>query len=440
MAESFDDGDVRSPGGALSSTRGTGQSPALLLLFPSQSYRVEAFLGAAERAGIDLWLGTDLPAAFTRYGRPTVAVDFRAPERAADEIAGLAGRTRFAGILATNESSAVVAALAAAQLGLPCSSAEGALAARDKRRMRDLLAAHGVPSPRHLVLRPDQEPGTIAGEVRFPCVVKPPMLTGSQGVIRADSPAELELAVARVRRILARHSADARADPGFFTVIVEDYLPGREVAVEALMTDGVMTPLAIFDKPDDLTGPFFEETIYVTPSRLPPAAQADILDVAERAARAIGLRHGPVHAELRSDRGRASVVELAGRSIGGLCSQVFRLAAGPLEDVLLAHAAGLPLPATRGGGAPSAGVMMIPIPRSGVLRRVSGLEEARATPGVDGVTVAIQPGDAIRALPEGASYLGFIFAKGDAPETVEAALREAHGRLHFDWAPLLETW
>jgi biotin carboxylase len=208
------------------------------------------------------------------------------------------------------------------------------------------------------------------------------------------------------------------------------------------MTDGVMTPLAIFDKPDDLSGPFFEETIYVTPSRLDPEAQADVLDVAARAALALGLRHGPVHAELRSHRGRAAVVELAARSIGGLCSQVFRLAAGPLEDVLLAHAAGLPPPGSREGvvAAGAAGVMMIPIPRSGVLRRVTGLEEARATPGVDGVTVVIQPGDAIRALPEGASYLGFIFAKGDAPETVEAALREAHRRLHFDWAPLLETW
>jgi hypothetical protein len=242
-----------------------------------------------------------------------------------------------------------------------------------------------------------------------------------------------------VRRILAKHTGDARAHPGFFDVIVEDYLPGREVAVEALMTRGAMTPLAIFDKPDELTGPFFEETLYVTPSRLPPAAQADVLDVAARAARALGLDHGPVHAELRTHEGRASVVELAARSIGGLCSQVFRLAAGPLEDVLLAHAAGLPLPA-RGGDAGGAGVMMIPIPRSGVLRRVTGVEEARAVPGIEGVTVAIAPGEAIRALPEGSSYLGFIFARGASPEAVEAALREAHGKLGFAWSPLLETW
>jgi biotin carboxylase len=409
----------------------------LLLLFPSQSYRVEAFVRAAERAGVELWLGTDLPAAFTRLGPPVLGVDLRAPEAAAAEIARVAATTPFAGILGTNESSAVVAAMAAARLGLPGGSPEGARAARDKRLMRELLARAGVPSPKHRVLAPDVEATAITGEVSFPCVVKPPMLTGSQGVIRADDAASLIAAVARVRRILARHGSDARAEPGFFDVVVEDYLPGREVAVEAIMTDGALLPLAIFDKPDELTGPFFEETLYVTPSRLDAAAQADVLDVTARAARALGLTHGPIHAELRSEGGRSAVVELAARSIGGLCSRVFTLVAGPLEDVLLAHAAGLPLPA-HARGAAAAGVMMMPIPRSGVLIRAEGLDEARRVPGVDGVTVAIQPGDAIRALPEGASYLGFIFASGATPEGVEAALREAHAALRFTWAPLLE--
>jgi len=415
--------------------------PRVLLLFPAHSYRVEAFLDAAGRAGVDLCLGTDLPAAFARLARPTVAVDFRAPERAAAEIVAAAGSARFAGIVATDENSAMVAAIASEALGLPCSSAEGALAARDKRRMRRLLDEHGVPSPRHRVLGPEEDPATLAGDVRFPCVVKPPMLTGSQGVIRADDHGELARAVARVRRILAGHGSDARAHPGFFDVIVEDYLPGREVAVEALMTAGEMRPLAVFDKPDDLTGPFFEETIYVTPSRLPPEAQADLLDVTARAAHALGLRHGPIHAELRTDGGRASVVELAARSIGGLCSRVFQLVAGPLEDLLLAHAAGLPLTGGRADGvAGAAGVMMIPIPRNGVLRRVTGVEAARAVPGIDGVTIARAPGDAVRALPEGASYLGFVFAHGDTPEEVETALRASHAELRFEWAPLLSTW
>lgn len=414
-----------------------GARPRLLLLFPSQSYRVDAFVKAAERTGVELWLGTDLPAAFTKLGPPVVGVDLRAPAAAAAAIARLAAEAPFAGILGTNETSAVVAAMAASLLGLPCASPEGALAARDKRRMRELLARAGVPSPRHRVLAPGVAARDLAGGLGFPCVVKPPMLTGSQGVIRADDAEALAAAVARVRRILARHGGDARAEPGFFDVLVEDYLPGREVAVEAIMTDGELSPLAIFDKPDELAGPFFEETLYVTPSRLPAAAQADILDVAARAARALGLTHGPIHVELRTEGGRSAVVELAARSIGGLCSRVFTLVAGPLEDVLLAHAAGLPLPrdARRAG---AAGVMMMPIPRSGVLRGVEGLDEARRVPGVDGVTVAIEPGEAIRALPEGASYLGFIFASGAAPAAVEASLREAHAALRFTWAPLLD--
>ncbi|MEO7327683.1 MAG: ATP-grasp domain-containing protein, partial [Minicystis sp.] len=211
------------------------------------------------------------------------------------------------------------------------------------------------------------------------------------------------------------------------------------VAVEALMTDGQLSPLAIFDKPDDLSGPFFEETLYVTPSRLDAAAQADVLEVTARAARAMGLTHGPIHAELRTHEGHAAMVELAGRSIGGLCSRVFQLAAGPLEDLLLAHALGRPIAARAPGLAVAAGVMMMPIPRSGVLREVQGLEEARAVPGIDGVTVSLQPGEAIRALPEGASYLGFLFAHGDTPEEVERSLRRAFATLRFSWGPLLDV-
>jgi biotin carboxylase len=418
---------------------GTAGAARILLVLPAQSYRVEAFVRAAERMRVDLSLATDLPAAFARQGRPTIAVDLGKPEEAARAIVEAARATPFAAVLGTNEASALVAALASQALGLPASSPEGALAARDKRRMRALFAAHGVPSPSFRTLPRGEDPGPLLEGLRFPCVVKPPMLTGSQGVIRADTPEELTGALARVRRILERHPAQASGDPSFHDVIVEDYLPGREVAVEALMTDGQLTPLAIFDKPDDLSGPFFEETLYVTPSRLDAAEQADILDVASRAARAMGLTHGPIHAELRTHRGRAAMVELAGRSIGGLCSRVFQLAAGPLEDLLLAHALGLPVAPRAQGLAAAAGVMMMPIPRSGVLREVSGLEEARALPGVDSVTVSLQPGEAIRALPEGASYLGFIFAHGDSPAEVERALRRAFAALRFTWAPLLET-
>ena len=423
-------------------TRPDAPAKRLLLVFPAQSYRVDAYVAAARRLGVDLVLGTDLPGPFVRHGLPLVTVDFRNPEAASAAIATAALAAPLDGIVATNETSAVVAALAAARLGLPHAPASAAYAARNKRRMRAIFAEAGVPSPRAIAIGPSDDPRQLLSEVAFPCVVKPTMLTGSQGVIRADDPESFLSAVARVRGILAGHSSDASSDPDFYHVLVEDYLPGREVAVEAMATGGAIRLLAMFDKPDDLVGPYFEETLYVSPSRLPKDVQEAVLDVTTRAARALGLSHGPVHAELRVDGPRVAVIEIAGRSIGGLCSRAFEQVTGPLEDIVLSHAAGLPVPyrvrAATEGDAAAAGVMMMPIPRSGVLRKVRGVEAARAVPGVLGVTVAIEPGDAIRALPDGSSYLGFIFARGSSPAEVERTLRASFAELTFELSPLLE--
>jgi biotin carboxylase len=415
----------------------------LLLLFPAQSYRVDAYVAAARRRGIELVLGTDLPGAFVRHGLPLVTVNFRDPESAGAAIVTAARAAPLDGIVPTNETTAVVAALAAERLGLSHAPPSAAYAARNKRRMRAVFAEAGVPSPRAIAIGPNDDPQKWLREIRFPCVVKPTMLTGSQGVIRADNPESFVAAVWRVRGILAGHGSDASTDPDFYHVIVEDYLPGREVAVEAMITRGEIRVLALFDKPDDLVGPYFEETLYISPSRLSREEQAAVLDVTERAARALGLWHGPVHAELRVDGARAAVVEIAARSIGGLCSRAFESVTGPLEDIVLTHAAGLPVPYPLGGvhddDAVAAGVMMMPIPRSGILRRVTGLDAARAVPGVAGVTVAIEPGDAIRALPEGSSYLGFIFARGSSAAAVERTLRASFAAIKFELSPLLEV-
>lgn len=412
-------------------------SKRLLLLFPAQSYRVDAYVEAARRLGVGLVLGTNLPGPFARYDLPLVTVDFRHPESGATSIETAARATPLDGIVPTNESSAVVAALAAERLGLPHAASSAAYAARNKRRMREIFAEAGVPSPRAITLGPNDDPQDLLRDVVFPCVVKPTMLTGSQGVIRADDPAGLLAAVGRVRRILAQHASDASSDPDFHHLLVEDYLPGREVALEGTVTRGELRVLALFDKPDDLVGPYFEETLYVTPSRLSAPSQAAIIDVAARAARAIGLTHGPVHAELRVDGPRVAMVEIAARSIGGLCSRAFEQVTGSLEDIVLSHAAGLSAPHREAIGV-AAGVMMMPIPRSGVLRKVTGLEAARAVAGIEEVTVAIAPGDSIRALPEGASYLGFIFARGTSPLEVERRLRASFAELRFELSPLLE--
>jgi biotin carboxylase len=299
--------------------------------------------------------------------------------------------------------------------------------------MRALMSAAGVPCPvfRRFALAGD--PAAIAAQVSYPCVVKPLRLSGSRGVIRADDPEQLVAAFERLKRILV---GDGNPLDGT-DILVEDFIPGVEVALEGLLTDGALHVLAIFDKPDPLDGPFFEETIYITPSRLPDETQVAIADCAEGAARAIGLCDGPVHAELRVNERGPWMLEIAGRSIGGLCSTVLEFGAGmSLEELILRNALRLSVPSFDRAG-PAAGVMMIPIPKGGMLRGVSGVEGAAAAPYVTGVEITAKPHTAIVPLPEGSSYLGFIFARATDPATAEAALRAAHAELRFDIRPML---
>jgi len=264
--------------------------------------------------------------------------------------------------------------------------------------------------------------------------VKPISLSASCGVIRANDRDEFVAAFHRVAALLEKLGEETLG-AGAGKILVEDFVPGREVALEGLLTDGELRVLALFDKPDPLDGPFFEETIYVTPSRLPAAVQREIASCAARAARALGLREGPVHGELRmSDRG-VWVIEVAARSIGGRCSRTLRFAAGmSLEEVILRHALRMDIPSLDREGK-AAGVMMLPIPRAGVLEEVRGQEKALAVPGIEGLEITAQPGDELVPLPEGTRYLGFLIARGDKPEAVEAALRDAHRRLEFVITP-----
>ena len=294
----------------------------------------------------------------------------------------------------------------------PATPAGNGFATRDKAAMRRAFAAAGVPQPRFEVI--DGEPTASVG---FPCVIKPVSLAASRGVIRADDPADATAAAARVRAMVDG------------PLLVEEYVPGVEVAVEGLLRAGQLEVLAVFDKPDPLEGPYFEETIYVTPSRLAPELLATIERVTADAAAAVGLVEGPVHAELRGDGDRVVVLELAARSIGGLCSRALRFGAGiSIEEVVLRHAFGLPLADLRREAAAS-GVMMIPIPGAGTLDAVHGQDDARAVPGVVGLEITIAPGRPVQPLPEGDRYLGFIFARGSAPDAVEDALRAGHACL-----------
>jgi biotin carboxylase len=395
--------------------------PRVLLLLPTATYRAEDFLAAAATVGAEVVVASDRRQALQgTMGDRALRVDLRRPDRAAAAIAEFGQRVELDAVVAVDDGGVVTAALASEMLGLAHNPPSAVAATRDKAAMRRALEQAGIPQPGFVILAP----GDDAGAVEFPAVVKPVALSGSRGVIRANDAAAARAAVSRIRAILA----DAGEDPDG-PILVERYVPGVEVAVEALVRAGELEVLAIFDKPDPLEGPYFEETIYVTPSRLPAEQLHRVEALIAAAAAALGLREGPVHAEVRVDGDRTWVLELAARSIGGLCSRALRFGAGiSLEEVILRHALALPLgPHARERAA--AGVMMLPIERSGTLHEVRGIEAARAVAGVEDVRITISPGRPVVPLPEGDRYLGFVFARADTPAQVEAALRQAHAAL-----------
>jgi biotin carboxylase len=303
--------------------------------------------------------------------------------------------------------------------------------------MRELLKAAGVPVPRFWHFTLDMDSQEMAKRVTYPCVVKPVFLSTSRGVMRADDPAQFVSSVGRLESILASPEVAGRGGGASREILVEQFVPGIEVAVEALLSDGKFRILAIFDKPDPLDGPFFEETIYVTPSRLPADAQDRIDRTTSAAARAMGLVHGPIHAELRLNEEGPWVIEVAARAIGGLCSRALSFGADTsLEEVILRNALNRDVDAFQREQMAS-GVMMIPIPAAGILREIRGLNQARSVRYVDDISISAHIGQRIAPPPEGASYLGFIFSRADTPARVENALREAHAGLEFviDQAP-----
>ena len=404
----------------------------ILLLLTAHTYRAEAFLAAAGRLGIEVVTAVDIPPQLAVPPNVTLGLDYRDVETAVTAITAYAHTRPLAAILAVDDSGTLLAARAARALGLPHNNPDAALAARNKLVMRQMLQTGGVPVPAFRPFTLADDPADIAARVTFPCVVKPLELSGSRGVMRANDAGELATAVARLRRILLRLSPEP--DQPF---LVEEYIPGVEVALEGMLDDGVLHPLALFDKPDPLEGPFFEETIYVTPSRLPDEVQQAIFARTAQAAAALGLRTGPIHAELRVNEAGPWLVEMAGRSIGGLCSRTLRFGVdASLEELILRQAAGLGLGDAHRQKAAS-GVMMIPIPEAGLLKGVNGVAAAEAVPLIESVEITAPLHYPLVPLPEGESYLGFIFARGETATAVEAALRAAHQQLHFTIAPLL---
>jgi len=379
--------------------------PRVLLLVPTASYRAPDFVRAAKALGVELIVGSEEPPPIPNAS--AVQVPLADAAATAEMIDDLDRARGIDAVVAVDDQGIVAAAVVGERLGFPHNAPDAVAATRDKLALRARLAASEVPQPAF---------ATTADSVGYPCVVKPAGLAASRGVIRCNTPAEYHDAVARIRAFWDGE------------LIVEQYIAGSEVAVEALLRDGELTVLAIFDKPDPLVGPYFEETIYVTPSRLPNATQDAIAHVVARAATAVGLTEGPIHAEVRVgphavDGNELHVIEVAARTIGGLCARTLRFGAGiSLEEVVLRHALAMDLddlhtPRT------ASGVMMLPIPRAGTLAAVHHRDRALAVPGVVGLEFTIPIGGSVTPLPEGDRYLGFLFARADTPAAVEAALR-----------------
>jgi len=403
----------------------------VLLLTTPNTYRAQAFLAAAERLGVEVVIATDMAAELAETWGQQLGVDFQRIDQAVGRIVAFAAERPLQAIIAVDDSGSLLAARASAALGLPHNAPDAAEAARDKYIMRTLLARANVPSPSFRLCSTGDDLQALAEQIEYPCVVKPLRLNGSRGVIRADSPREFVDAAGRLAALL--DSVDPSRGPKPF--LVERFIPGFEVALEGLLDHGQLDMLALFDKPDPLDGPFFEETIYVTPSRLPDATQAAIARCAADAAAALGLREGPMHAELRVNDAGPWIVELAGRSIGGLCSKTLRFGTDvSLEELILRQACEMPIESTVRTSA-AGGVMMIPIPGAGLLKRVDGVAESAEVPGVEEVDITARVNYPIVPLPEGDSYLGFIFARAGTPAEVEAALRAAHSRLRFEIKP-----
>ena len=411
----------------------------VMLLIPTASWRAPDFMAAADKLGLDVVVASDIdqPLADMYPGR-WLTLPYHDPQRGAQAVARYADRFPLDAVVAVDDPGIHVAALASETLELPANRAESVLATRDKSVLRERLAAAGVPSPAWHIARFDDDPAATASTVEqrlgWPVVIKPLALNGSRGVIRANNANALQRAVERLHRLLARPTVRDECGDTADRFLIEQYIPGEEVALEGLLRGGQLHTLALFDKPDPLEGPFFEETIYVTPSRLPESQQQLISATTQRAAEALSLRDGPLHAELRLNADGAWPVDIAARTIGGLCARTLSFGAGmSLEEIVLRHAVGAPLDSLN-REATAAGVMMIPVPRAGILRAVHGLEAARAVPHIDNIEIEARPGDRLIPLPESSDYPGFIFARAHTPEQVEQALRNAHTHLNFEIA------
>jgi hypothetical protein len=403
------------------------------LIAPPNSYRTVPYLEAARRQGINVLVASEGRFSLVSEIADGLHIDLEDPA-AIERLLAANLETPFTGVVATDDASVELASRIARDLNLPHNPPQAARLTRRKDLSRKVLATAGVPVPGFRIIDLQQPIDSQLDRLEYPCVIKPLSFSASRGVIRVDDAGALRAACARIERILAGETT--RDDFASTHLLIEAFVSGSEVALEGLLRGGRLNVLAIFDKPDPLDGPFFEESYYITPSRHDLNLRARIIRRVEEACKALGLREGPVHAEVRINGGDGVIIEVASRTIGGDCARLLRFGAGQaLEDLVISHAVGKPLPVMPQEG--GAGVLMIPITEAGILRRIEGIPAARAVPWIDDILIGIREGYELVPLPEGAAYLGFIFARAPTPAMAEAALRESHAKLKIVVAPVM---
>lgn len=410
--------------------------PRVLLLIPTHSYRATDFLAAAEKLNIEVVVGSNERQALEAVVPDrALTLNFLNRKAAAQKVVSFSQKYPIDAVVSTDEDAVLLAATLSQTFGLSHNPFEAVQATKDKSLLRQILSRANVPTARATCFSITDSPKEIAKEVSYPAVLKPVHLSASRGVIRANDSLEFIIAFERIRKMLSDPDVKRQGKAAARKILVESFIPGEEVALEGLLQKGMLSTLALFDKPDPLNGPFFEETLYVTPSRLSARRERSIHQLTQRACAAIGLREGPIHAELRINEQGPWIIEVAARSIGGICSRALKFGLGvSLEELILRHALNAPIASLKRETVAS-GVMMIPIPKAGVLIDVQGIEDAKKISGIEGVVIMIRRKQKVIPLPEGRRYLGFIFARGESPQQVESVLRRANQALQFKIDP-----
>ncbi len=404
--------------------------PHLLLIAHPNSYRIAPYIKAANRMGVNVTVASEGKHSLISEIASGLHITFDQPRQTVATILQAHKQTPFSGILGSDDHTVELAAMVAELLQLPHNSPRAAFCSQRKDIARAELALSACPVPLHCLIDLQQPLQKQMAGLPWPCVIKPLNMSASRGVIRADNEAAFMAACQRIKPIIQENQHD-------FTrhhVLVEEYIDGVEIAFEGYLHNAQLHPITIFDKPEPLIGPFFEETIYVTPSRLEADLQAKILQRVQQACDAYGLTTGAVHAECRIDERDIWILEVASRTIGGDCARMLDNKNFSIEELAISLAIDAPIKAELPDQA--RGVMMIPIKEKGLLKRVEGLLAARDVPHIDQVEMIIPPGHEMIPLPEGNQYSGYIFASGQTPEQVTAAIKQAYAKLKFVTAPV----